>query len=434
MTPQPLIIGGGIAGVVAALALHKAGFDPVVYEARPETEGADDTGAFLLVFANGLAALRAVDAHRAVWDASFPAETVTFVSPTGKRLVTRPLAGSAPAPAPPDSTRTPGPDTAPDTGAGARRHAGADDDALGPRTLKRATLCRVLRAEAARRGIRIEYGKRFVAAHTGPDGCAVASFADGGRACGDLLIGADGVHSALRKTIDAAAPRPRYTGQNTVCGYRRATDPALPADLIDGYTMIYGKRAFFGCTRAPDGELWWFANAPGAELKREELATATPRQWRDRVAELFAGDDTPVADLVRTTDGPIVGSNAYDLATTPTWSRDAMVIIGDAAHAAAPNAAQGASMAIEDGVQLARCLRDLPDRGRALAAYEGLRRERVERAVATSAAMARQVAPGPVQRVLRDALSPRRLERGGNGADDWLTGHRIDWDAPVTAL
>ncbi|MFF8814724.1 FAD-dependent monooxygenase [Streptomyces pactum] len=389
-----LIIGGGIAGVVTAMALQRAGIHAVVHESH--ASGADDAGAFLTVFANGLQALHAIDAHRPVIDNSFPAERVEFISNTGKRLGSRPIAGF-------------------DGGAGAR-------------TLKRATLYRVLHEEAERRGVTIEHGKRFAAAHTAPNGRIVASFADGGRAQGDLLIGADGIHSLTRKIIDAAAPRPRFTGQTTVCGFTRdAPEPPEPGT----YTMIYGKRAFFGCTATPDGEVWWFANAPGPEIPRDRLAAVTPEQWRERVAALFDEDRTPAASLVRATGDEIVASNAYDLASVPNWYGDAMIVIGDAAHAAAPNAAQGASMAMEDGVLLAACLRDLPRR-RAFAAFERLRRPRVERLVATSAAMSRHTTPGALGRMVRDVVLPLRLDRGSAGADDWLTGHTIDWNATVS--
>ncbi|MFF5670471.1 FAD-dependent monooxygenase [Streptomyces hygroscopicus] len=390
-----LIIGGGIAGTVTAMALRKAGIDAVVYEAYPTD--ATDAGAFLVVAANGLEALRTIDAHGPVLENSFPAGRVDFISNTGKRLGDRPTSGSA-------------------------------DGGLGSVTLKRATLARVLREEALRRGVRIEHGKRLLAVHTSPDGRIVGSFADGCRAVGDVLIGADGIHSLIRRLIDASAPRPRYTGQHTVCGYTRDADsPPAP----DAYTMIFGKQAFFGCTTAPDGEVWWFCNAPAEEMSRAELAAVTAEQWRERLLTLFAEDNTPAADLVRATGDSIVATAAYDIVSTPTWSEEGMVIVGDAAHACAPNAAQGASMAIEDGVVLAKCLRDLRSPRPAFAAYEALRRERVEKVAAASAGMARRTAPGPVARALRDVTMPRKLDRAGGGAPDWLTGYRIDWDEPV---
>ncbi|WP_030612260.1 FAD-dependent monooxygenase [Streptomyces sclerotialus] len=396
-----LIIGGGIAGAVTAMALQKAGIESEVFEAY--ASGADDVGAFLVVFENGLAALRVIDAHGPVIENSFPAGRVEFLSNTGKRLGERPM----------------GTTERQDTGA-----EGTTPDGQGPRTLRRATLYRVLHDEATRRGITVQHGKRLVAAETVENGRIVATFSDGTRAEGDLLIGADGIHSVTRKLIDPAAARPRYTGRHTVCGYTRdaknAPDPGT-------YSMFFGKKAFFGCTRAPDGETWWFASAPGPELSREDLAASTPDHWRHRLAGLFDEDNTPAAEIIRSTGETIIGSNAYDIAGAPRWWTDTMVIIGDAAHAAAPNVAQGASMAVEDAIVLAKSLRDQAGNRRAFRAYEELRRARVEKVVAAGADMVRRSAVGPVRRVVRDTVLPHRARRSEAGAADWLRSYRIEW-------
>lgn len=408
-----VIIGGGIAGAVTAMSLHKAGISSTVHEAYPS--GADDVGAFLVLFRNGLEALRTIDAHRPVLDASFPAGTVELLAPTGERIGGRPSAGGA---------------------------AGTEGDTPGTRTLKRATLYRVLHDEAVRRGITIEHGKRLTTASTAPDGRVTARFADGTESEGDLLIGADGIHSVTRSLVDPAAPAPRHTGQTTVCGYARDVPPHAAPDE-GAYRMIFGKHAFLGCTRAPDGEVWWFANTPGEELTKEELSTASPEaadRWRDRVAALFADDASPAVDVVRATRGEIVASNAYDIARTPVWSRGSMVVLGDAAHAAAPNAAQGASMAIEDSVVLATCLRDLPDPASAFAAYERLRRDRVEAVVERSARLNDRVVAPDRAASATDTAPPRTdttpsssNSRGPEGGTEWLTHYRIDWDARVSA-
>ena len=107
-----------------------------------------------------------------------------------------------------------------------------------------------------------------------------------------------------------------------------------------------------------------------------------------------------------------------------------MIVIGDAAHATSPSSGQGASLAIEDAVELGRCLRDLPDVPMAFTAYEALRRERVERVVAHGNRSSTAKAAGPVGRVLRDAFLPlvlRRMERDG-GALSWVHGHHIAWN------
>src|ERR671916_2996084 len=173
---KALIVGGGIAGPVAAMALRRAGIEAVVYEAH--AGGADDAGAFLTLASNGLDALHAIDAHRLALSEGFPTPRMEIQSGTGKHLGAVPNGGTLP-------------------------------DGTVSQTLKRADLYRALRDEAVRRGVRVEYGKRLLDAPGQPDGVA-AVFADGTGAEGDLLIGADGVRSRTRRIIDPSAPEARY--------------------------------------------------------------------------------------------------------------------------------------------------------------------------------------------------------------------------------
>jgi 2-polyprenyl-6-methoxyphenol hydroxylase-like FAD-dependent oxidoreductase len=275
-----------------------------------------------------------------------------------------------------------------------------------------------------------EHGRRFTHATTSPGGRTVAGFADGGHAEGDLLLGADGVHSTTRTIIDPTAPEPRYLGTNTVCGHTRTS----PATTVPGtYRMLYGRHAFSGHATAPDGETWWFATIPGAERGRAELAATTAEQWKRRTMALLAGDATPAADIVGSTGRDIVGSSAHDISSLPTWYSGPEIVLGDAAHAVSPSAGHGAAAAIEDGVVLAQCLRDLPTVEQAFHVWERLRRERVERLVATSAGVTGRAVPGPLGRLVRDALLSILLRAGPRNSSAWLTTHHIASDAPVAA-
>jgi FAD-dependent urate hydroxylase len=393
---KALIVGGGVAGPVAAMALRQAGIDSVVYEAY--AGGADAAGSFLTFASNGLDALRTIDAHHLVLAEGFPTPRMTIQNGTGKHLGDVPLGGTL-------------------------------LDGTVSQTLKRADLYRALRDEAVRRGARIEYGKRLVGAETTPDG-VVARFEDGNESVGDLLIGADGIHSRTRRIIDPSAPRARYVTVLNIGGYARSmTVQAEPGT----FRMVFGKRAFFGYAVHPSGEVWWFANPPRAdEPTGAELAAIGTEQWREMLIDLFAGDDSPAVEIIRSTPGKLAGWATYDLPSVPTWHRESMIIIGDAAHATAPSSGQGASMAIEDAVVLARCLRDLPDTGHAFATYERLRRARVERIVSHGARTSNSKAAGPVGRVLRDLMMPlilKRVARGGSLA--WMHDYHIDWDTKV---
>lgn len=357
-----LIIGGGVAGAVTAMALKKAGFTPVIHEAY--ATGADDIGAFLTIMNNGIDALRAIGAHQPVIDNSFPADHIEFLDRRGVQVGCQVIGDGA--------------------------------DINGPRTLTRATLYRALHDEAERRGIPLVHGKRLTRAENTAGGGVVAFFDDGTHAEGDLLVGADGIHSTTRSIIDPTAPGPRHTGLTIAYGYAR--DSALPV-AQNCYRMIEGSRAFFGYTTAPDGETWWFARLPADEPTR--------------LVEAFAHDDTPAADIIAATGGNVFLTDAYDVPSTPMWHDRSMVLVGDAAHAASPAAGQGASMAIEDGVVLAQCLRDVPDPAQAFHIYEQKRRSRVERLVTVSAA--------------QGTKSTREESR------EWLYRHHLDWDAPTSS-
>jgi 2-polyprenyl-6-methoxyphenol hydroxylase-like FAD-dependent oxidoreductase len=161
-----------------------------------------------------------------------------------------------------------------------------------------------------------------------------------------------------------------------------------------------------------------------------------PADWLARLGELFAGE-VPAADLVAATapeDVFALGS-VETMPPVPRWRRGRMVLVGDAVHAPSPSSGQGASLAIESAVELARCLRDRPDIPGAFAAYERLRRARVERVAKQAAKTNRTKGFGPIATrimgftmplALRTVLTPERML----GADQ---RHRIDWDAPVAA-
>jgi 2-polyprenyl-6-methoxyphenol hydroxylase-like FAD-dependent oxidoreductase len=298
--------------------------------------------------ANGMAALDAIGAGRAVIDASYPAAAVELFDAGGHHLQHRAIEGTA-------------------------------------RTLSRATLYRVLQDLAIDHGIPVVHGKHLVDAEAGVtvEGGVTVRFADGSRAEGDVLVGADGIHSPTRRLIDARAPSPRYTGQHVVYGYA-AGNPAGSAP--DAYHMVFGTRAFFGFTAPGDGRTWWFTRINGDSRPGE----TTAEQWRGLALDAARDDAGPAATIIEATGVDVVGGDSYDIPTTPNWYNDRMVLVGDAAHAASPAAAQGASMALEDAVALAAALREHADPATAFAAYATRRRTQTEETVAASARLGTQ--------------------------------------------
>jgi 2-polyprenyl-6-methoxyphenol hydroxylase-like FAD-dependent oxidoreductase len=384
---------------VTAIALRRVGIEPMVYEAYDHD--ADGVGAFLTLAVNGLRALGALDLTELVRTTGFDTPRMRLLSGTGRVLAEFPNG-----PTLPDGTMS--------------------------QTLKRADLYAALRDEAVRRGIPVHYGRRLVAAEITPDRGVLARFDDGSVAGGDLLIGADGLQSRTRRIVDPGAPAARYIGLLNTGGYARGvTVPGEPGVM----QMIFGRRCFFGYVPHPNGEVWWFANPPrAAEPSREELAAIPPARWRGHLLDLFRRDSSPAVELIEATAEIADGWGTYDLPSVPTWRNDRMVIVGDAAHATSPASGQGASMAIEDAVVLAKCLRDVPDIAEAFAAYERLRRDRVERVVAQGKRNGTAKAAGPVGRVVRDLVLPVVAKRlAAKNPMGWIFDHDVDWSTPVSS-
>jgi len=377
-----LVIGGGIAGAGTAMALQKAGITATVYESYPQ--GGDDVGAFLLVMHNGMDALRAIDAAQPVIDASFRTTDVQYIAS--------------------DDTVFAG---------GLMGEAHPDPD--GPRTLKRADLYRALQEELLRRGGRIEHGKRMVDASVTASGGVVATFADGTQAEGDLLIGADGAWSKTRSLITPDIA-PTYTGSNLVYGYSR--DPGIPI-LANTFRMVSGSRGGLVYVTSPEGETYWGAGLSGDPLTKSQARDIDPQVWLDRLIEGFSADSGEIPRrVVGAKQDRVMMTSIYHLASPlPTWHAGPMVLVGDAAHLTGPSAGQGASIALEDGVILAKCLRDLPNLDEACSVYQQLRIERIKQLL--------NLTQTPVRNLDEAKENAKPSTRA------FLYAHEIDWDTPI---
>lgn len=395
---KALVIGAGIAGPVMAMALQRAGWEADVFEAYAGP--ADHTGLFLNTASNGLEALKALDIDLATLADGHPMPRMVIVNGNGRHL---------------------------GTVANGLRLA----DGTVSVCLKRNDLQRALRDTAVARGIDVHYGKALTSYDVLPGGGVTAHFANGSEATGDVLIGADGIHSRTRALLDPNAPAPSYTGQVGLGGYSRVEGLAPTTDTQH---FVFGKRAFFGYLVREDGEIYWFANLAHPEAKTAELTAVPADEWKRRLRELFADDLPLIRQIIENTNGRIGAHPVHDIPTSPVWSNGPVVLIGDAAHATSPSAGQGASLAFEDAIVLAKCLRDLPDPAAAFAAYERLRRKRVEKVVAYARKRGNDKVAGPVARVFRDLMMPVVLRYlASEKAHAWMYDHPLRWDQKVDA-
>jgi 2-polyprenyl-6-methoxyphenol hydroxylase-like FAD-dependent oxidoreductase len=399
---KALVVGGGIAGPAAALALAKAGIEPLVLERRRVVD--PEVGSWFTVAPNGLDALEAIDALAVVRDQGVPSRSNVMYGATGHRLGKVSLGHPL-------------------------------DNGLVALTMKRSWMAARLEREAERRGIVVRRGAE-VSGVTDAGDHVEATLSDGTVLRVDLLVGADGVHSRVRQAIDAQAPAARYVGLTNFGGITRNTP--IAGDLEpEAWHFIFGSQAFFGAHPTPAGDVVWFVNVPEPEITRDRRHNTTEEEWGRRLLSLVRDDAGPAADLVRNGRLELAGDNTYDLGHVPTWFRGRMVIIGDAAHAPSPSSGQGASMALEDGVVLAQALRDHTEGDHAevpaaFSAYEKARRERVEKIVAAGARSSSSKIPGPVGRrfqelMLRFAFRYMITDR----SIAWINDHRIRWEDPV---
>jgi 2-polyprenyl-6-methoxyphenol hydroxylase-like FAD-dependent oxidoreductase len=400
-TRTALVIGGGIAGPAAAMALRRAGIEATVYEAQPRT--ADGAGVFLTLASNGVDALRTIGAESRPLAAGFATPRIILRSGSGKRL-------------------------------GEVRTGVALGDGTTSHTLKRADLYRAIHGEATAQGVVVEYAKRLVDTEETGNGVR-ALFEDGSDAVGDIMVGADGVHSTVRRLIDPNAPAPKYVGLLSLGGYARG----VRVDAEPGsYTLIFGKRAFFGYVLPHRDEVWWFANVPRAdEPRRGEAEALTADEWRSALLELYAEDAGPALRLLEATETAEImkATPVHSIPHLPVWHNGRVIAIGDAAHAPTPTSGQGASLAIEDAVVLAKCLRDVADPREAFNRYETLRRARVEGIIKQAARFNRNKAAGPLGRASRDALLLLVLKATTNSKRlNEAYAYHIDWNTPVGAI
>jgi 2-polyprenyl-6-methoxyphenol hydroxylase-like FAD-dependent oxidoreductase len=193
----------------------------------------------------------------------------------------------------------------------------------------------------------------------------VATFADGREAVGDVLVGADGLHSAVRAQFVASDPLvyAGYTVWRGIAsmGFAEATG-----------TTWMGPGKQFGLFPLKRERAYWFAARKANIGERDP-----PAGPRAAVAESFTGWPDPIPRVVHATeDAAILRTDIYDRAVLDRWSFGRVTLLGDAAHPAAPTLGQGACQAIEDAVVLGAVLEQTDDVAAGLQRYEAHRMRR----------------------------------------------------------
>ncbi len=336
--PSIAIVGGGLAGLAAATALAEVGFAAEVFEAAPHL---GEIGAGVNVSPQAIRVLRAIGLGEAIAAAANVAPGV----------LTRDMHSG--------------------TALDYRDHANMEARFGAPLcTFHRADLLEAL-ARGVDRG-RIHLGHRLIALEQGAEGVELR-FANGVSHGAELLLGADGIHSHVRRAL-YGDDHPSYTGQMVW----RALIPgaSVPAGVLEpsGHVQWLGSGRHFFAYYLRGRDVVNIVTQQDTEQWVEE-GWSTPGD----VEEMRASFPNPEPRLAALLDAATVCSKwgLFLRPLTENWGRGRIQLIGDAAHAMLPNAGQGAAQAFEDAYVLARWLAAMP--ADPVAALENFRRVRIPR-------------------------------------------------------
>ncbi|MXO60988.1 FAD-binding protein [Altererythrobacter salegens] len=343
-----LVIGGGIGGLTAAIALGRARHAVTVIERDPEWTV---YGVGIIQQGNVLRAMQQLDILDAYLDAAVGFDAVAIHAPDGTqvaRVPSRPLVENCPA------------------------NVG----------ISRPALQKVLADKAREAGAEIRLG--VTADELASDATGVkVRFSDGREQRFDIAIGADGIHSQTRGMLFPDAPQPEFTGQS-VWRYNLPR----PADL--DALHVYNGPIGAGLVPISDALMYMYLTTP---------EPGNPRYPADGLAATMRGKvPAPLVDLAAliTDDAGVVYRPLEAVMVEGPWHKGAVVLLGDAVHATTPHLGQGAGMAIEDSIVLSEELARAETPEEAFTAYQNRRMKRCKYIVERSLAICfGQLGKGP---------------------------------------
>ncbi len=386
--PRIAIVGGGIGGLAAALALERRGAEVIVAE---QSAVLSEIGAGVNLTPNAIKACRALGIENEVEAIGSGSDFLIIRSWKSGRLISRTHRGSF------------------------RQKFGAPN-----LTVHRADLLDILSTALKSTDIRLD--RRCIGVET-RERSAAARFADGSEIEADIVVGADGIHSTVRKSL-FGADVPRFTG--CICWRGMAEVEKLPADINtkDGAVWMgpHGHVVHYPVHRGTllnivahvDSDAWteelWTHECDVSELM------TTYASWNSDLTRLYPCSERWYKWAL------------YDREPLERWSSGRATLLGDSAHAMLPYLGSGAGMALEDACVLAAMVARTPeDLGAALVAYERLRAPRACAVVLGSRARARENhLASRFARLKRDIKFALR-ERFGTGKDGDSTAYQVAW-------
>lgn len=319
LVAQIAIIGGGIGGLTAAIALRQVGFKTEVFEQAPALL---DVGAAIALWPNAMRVLESLHLAEKILEKAGVMKQVEWRDQDGF-LINR---------------------------------VSIADEKHPAVALHRADLQSMLLHSVPEASIHLDHA--FVNYKQQADKI-IATFANGNTVAADFLIGADGIHSDVRSQFINDGD-PVYRGYTVWRGISPLIPKSIPAATA---IELHGRGKRFGLGPVGVGRLGWWASANAAD--------------HDDLPSLFAGWYQPVLELIEATPKKsILKTTALDRDPIKTWGNGRMTLLGDAIHPTTPNLGQGGCLAIEDALVLAKCFEKFSAGEEALRRYERCRYER----------------------------------------------------------
>ncbi|WP_328921855.1 FAD-dependent oxidoreductase [Streptomyces griseoaurantiacus] len=363
-TRRAVVIGAGIVGLTTGLALRRAGFEVVVCERAPEIRAA---GASLGLWANALAVLDDLGLGEQVRAIGAPTE-MRFHDPAGELL------------------------QSPEFGPEDRRYL----------LVHRAKLNDLLADAVGHGNIRLATAFEDYEEH---EDRVTVRLSEGGTVDADLLIGADGAHSAVRERLVPGTSAREHAGHHAWRAVLPPGEVTVPGDRL----ILGGERCRGGYVRTYDGSVYWLVNQfdspPLTGTRKEQAAT--------RAVHLEEPGSPGVlsALIAATPEDRILHNRIMLVPPLPHWVSARVALAGDAAHAMSPHITAGATLGIEDAALLGRLLGADQDVPAALAAYQADRIPRYTHVARLSEAV-------------EHAPTPREFARNYAAFSHWMLSRR----------
>lgn len=392
---KAIIIGGGIAGPAMALFLKKIGFEAEVFEANEATHS---NGVGLNIAPNGLNVLAELGLSDKVILSGSIAKNGIFRNAKGSQLAKF-------------------------------RFSNSEKYKYPSVNLKRETLNNIMLDELENKSISIHYNKKIQKISQTEQG-VIAYFEDGSQSLGTFLIGADGVRSKTREFVLDHIIEPTYTGIVGSGGFidKKSVPNLLKSDSDDVH-FVYGKNGFFGFSGVNENELMWWTNIMvETPYSREELKNFDQKAEKNNLLNQYRNYSFPVSEIIQNTK-KFVRQNVFDVPFLPNYFKQNIILIGDSAHAVSPNSGQGASMALEDAMLLAKVIRDNETLETAFETFEKVRRSRVEKIVLEGRKRGNdKLIVSSFQQKIREFMIRIFVGAFAEKGNHWLFDYKINWD------